>query len=379
MSDKDIVIVSTSDSLDEMKAALGAEAGKIAQDKDPNVLPELTETGGDATPPTPEGSGEGTPPPTPATPETPPTPPESGEGEDTGESGTPTPKEPAQPPTTPKKKSGSFQERISEINREKKDAEVRADAAEREVEASKREIDALKLAVTGRPPEVTPPTPETPPATPPPPAAAEPPATFDKPKPEENSFSSQFEYQEVLTDWKIEKNSFNLEAKYQKDLAAQEKRHQDEEAARQLESAKAKEREDWKSAEVGVRAKYADYDEVIKSKLMVSDLVSKIVASSDNTPELVYYLAKNPEEAARLSVLSNPTTVAMELGVGVRTLKPSAPSGEEPPPKTPSTPPGTPPAPPPLAPVGTQPTRTTYDIDNMSQAEYNKLRDEGKL
>jgi hypothetical protein len=110
-----------------------------------------------------------------------------------------------------------------------------------------------------------------------------------------------------------------------------------------------------------------DFQDVLEEAdaegLKVSDGVIAEVKSSEHGPALLYYLAKNPDEARRLSTLS-PMSLAREVG---RIESRFTTSQTEKPAKTTA-------APPPPTPTGKSSATSTKDPGEMSPAEYRVWR-----
>lgn len=119
-------------------------------------------------------------------------------------------------------------------------------------------------------------------------------------KPEAGDFKSYEEYVEALTDWKVE----------QKDAERAKK----ETERKQAEENKAR-KSAWDKKIEAARDKHDDYDDVMEESgsTPISRAMHNAIAESEIGPELGYYLAKNPDEAARIAKL-NPYQTAKEMG-----------------------------------------------------------------
>lgn len=167
------------------------------------------------------------------------------------------------------KAKGGFQRRIDKLTREK------ADAA-RETEYWRQQ--ALRTSPAETKVET--------------PVKAE-----DKPKVDD--FATHAEYVEALTDWKVETRFKAVEAKQNEEKA---KTHQ-----QTVQSSFKEKQESFKAAT-------PDFDEVVAdADIPVSKALIDEVVTHEHGPALQYFLAKNPDEAERLSKLT-PLALAREVG-----------------------------------------------------------------
>jgi hypothetical protein len=234
------------------------------------------------------------------------------------------------------KKKGGFQRRIDKLN---------ARYAEKEREAEYWRQQALKSAGAPeqKPTEMTQKAPTV--------------EASDKPKAE--NFETQAEFIEALTEWKVE----------QKQKAAQAEQEK-QKLLTQHETLQRTYAERFKA----FTDKTEDAVEVLESLADVprSQTVEDLILSSENGPELLYELAKNPEEAKRICSLP-PTAAAREFGkFEAKVLSAKAPVQEQkkPEPKTLTK------APKPIEPVGTVAKavrKSVYDED-LPFEEYERLR-----
>jgi hypothetical protein len=118
-------------------------------------------------------------------------------------------------------------------------------------------------------------------------------ATKDAPasdKPLPSQYTDAFEYAEALTDWKVKAELSKRDE--QAKVTAQEA-HQTEVLA------------DWNTRLLKTKQETPDYNEVIaESSVMVSDQVRDAIMESDVGPQVLYYLAGNPEEATKLGQMT---------------------------------------------------------------------------
>jgi len=115
--------------------------------------------------------------------------------------------------------------------------------------------------------------------------------------------------------------------------------------------------------QAAAKTSIADYDAVVgAADVPISRHVEEAILDSDKGPELVYHLAKNPAEAARISALS-PLAAARELGRIEATLGQATPAAK---PVTK--------APAPMKPTAGNGTSPTTDPSKMTHEEYRAYR-----
>lgn len=226
------------------------------------------------------------------------------------------------------KKKGGFQKRIDKLN-------TKLSAIEQEREYWKQE--ALK-----KPSEKTDTT------------------TQAKPdlskRPKTNDYASHDEYVEALTDWKLDQK-----------LTAEKQRQAEDAIKNEAQSRIGKH-----SERVNVfKEAHDDFEDVIENvaKIPISLTVQEAIIESDLGPELMYELAKDPKEFKRICEMK-PIQAAKEIGKLESRL--SKPASETPEKKTTK-------APPPVTPVrsrGTAIVKDIYRAEEMTQAEWNRMRDE---
>lgn len=233
------------------------------------------------------------------------------------------------------KKKGGFQKRIEKLN-------TRLGEREKELEYWRAQ------AIKGQKPEDS--------------GDAQAPAKAEAGgKPVEDDFETHAEFIEALTDWKLEQKELKAKAEaeqaqakteYQKRFDAHQSRIQE------------------------FKKQHADYGDVVSEAISelgedfsFSAAVEFELLSSEMSGELMYELAKNPKEIARLNTLS-PSAVAREFGkLEARLALEKEKSAPKEAIKTK--------APKPIASVGSKTTGTgrksIYDPD-LSQADYERLR-----
>lgn len=217
------------------------------------------------------------------------------------------------------------QKRIDELTKARREAERKADEAERKL----AEIQGSRPADKNAPANPTEPT--------------------GKPKIED--FPTIEAYYEALTDFKIEQREKAAADKAQADKA--------KESASQAQK-------DWETRVETFKSDHSDYDEAIDSVKIpnnspsIKELSQAVFAGG---PELLYQLAKAPDEVARIAALP-PIEALLALGE----FKAKIPAPEKQPQKVSSAPK------PPARVGGTAPTAKAIDDPNLEYADFEKLR-----
>jgi hypothetical protein len=141
-------------------------------------------------------------------------------------------------------------------------------------------------------------------------------------KPDQSKFATWEEYNEALTDWKVEQKLKAREEAQQKEAA----QHRQQQLV-----------DSWAERENAIREKLGDYDEVMESAadVPVSAAVRDMLLESDHGPQLAYWLAKNPEVAAQISKLDAVQSARAIGRIEAELLKPSEPKKTTPVPKAP--------------------------------------------
>lgn len=230
----------------------------------------------------------------------------------TGESNEPTEDKP--------KVSGGFQKRIDKLTRQNADRE-------REVEYWRQE------ALKAKPVETKTETPKA------------------EGKPKEDDFQTHAEYVEALTDWKVDEK-----------FKASDTKTREEAVKTQHQTAQ----QQFKTRQDDYKAAVPDFDEVLAdADTPISQSLIDEIVTGDNGPALQYFLAKNPDEATRLSALG-PMALAKELGRIESRFTTAPPAKVANVTKAPAPP----------SPVGRTSSTTGKDPykDDMSQAEYKAWR-----
>jgi hypothetical protein len=174
-------------------------------------------------------------------------------------------------------------------------------------------------------------------------------------EPKEDDFNTHKEYVKALTDWHVKKALSERDLEDQKNSAKSEfKKVQDEYVKRQ---------EDFKKS-------HDDFNEVVEEILEnpIPIVIEDVILTSENGPELLYELAKQPEEYARIYKLPA-IAAAKELGkFEARLQKTESKKSEVKKTK----------APPPIRTLKSASTgsgkKSIYD-ESLSFKEYEKLRE----
>lgn len=175
-------------------------------------------------------------------------------------------------------------------------------------------------------------------------------------RPDPDNFETNAEYIDALTDWKLEQREAKAKAN-------------DQEKQAKTEAQKRAETFQTKISEF--QKEHSDFKEVIEDcEVELSKDLQGLILESDLAPQLMYDLAKKPEEIQRLNKLSDKALVKA-LGVLEDRLL-TKESESKPELKTSK-------APAPINPVsgksGTTSRKSIYDSD-LSQAEYEAMRAE---
>lgn len=168
-------------------------------------------------------------------------------------------------------------------------------------------------------------------------------------KPKADDFATHNEFVEALTDWKVNEKVKAFEAK---------------ETAKQAATQQQTIAQTFEAREKEFKAATPDFDEVLaEADFPVSQALIHEIVTSDNGPQLKYFLAKNPDEAERLSKLA-PLALAKEVG-RIESRFATTPSAKT---ATVSK------APAPPTPVSKSSATSSKDPGEMTQAEYKVWR-----
>jgi len=362
MKDDSITLVSTTDSLKDVQAALGVTS------EAPTPAAEAPATTKTETPAAPAATAA-TPTETPAAPvETPAAPVET----------------PTKPAGTGKSKDG-LQARIDELVRQRDTARGMSAAQEAELEALRARVKEL---AGGQPPKAAEP--------------AAPAAPLAPAKPKVEDYPDYDTYVEALIEWRA-------------DAIAEKKindRFQSQQTAEQQEEQNRRAKEIFEAHEARIteaKSRYDDFDEVVSQPdVHISTVMRDGILLSERGPDIAYYLATHPEERTRLLALGDTPKALIEFGkletkveaelskagsaasgtpsaaatpASTPAATPAAPVAATPvapaAPTTPAAPaaPAVTKAPDPIDPVTTGSVATTVRPDQMSYADYKKWRE----
>ena len=204
-----------------------------------------------------------------------------------------------------------------------------------------------------------------------------------EPKPKVEDFESYEEYVEKLAEWTSEQKVTKLEselAELKRQLAEKEAA----EARKPVEEAFARSVEE-------ARTRYADYDDAIEAAeaegLVIPPAMQAAIAESEVAGDLMYHLAKDPDECRRIAALSDVAAVRaigrLEAKIEAERNKQGKPAAQqpaaaagEPPAAQPKPKPSVSAAPPPIKPVGARSGEAAKDPSSMSTADYLRWREE---
>ncbi len=229
------------------------------------------------------------------------------------------------------KKKGGFQKKIGKLTKQREEARQAADYWRQE---------ALKhqKPVAEKAPQVTP-------------------VKADG-RPDPNTFEKNEDYIEALADWKVEQKLSQRDQKQRDSVVMTE--HQ-KLVASHVDKVKAFTKD------------HADFDEALEeiNDIPMTVMVQQFILDSEDGPALMYALAKNPEEYARICKLPG-DAASRALGRFEAKLEKTSESPKEVTGKTTK-------APDPIKPVGAKGTgsgKKSLDDPSLSQREYEQIREE---
>lgn len=241
-------------------------------------------------------------------------------------------------PEKPKRKSG-FQRRVDKLHRERAEARQEADYWKRR---------AMESAAAPKAPQA--------------PVDTVKPAQ-DEAEPDPNAFDDHVKYVKAVALWEARKE-IRAELKLEAEKRERASRETDAQRIEREHGARI----------TAFREKHDDFDEVLEAGLAdcpASPTLEHIIKSSENGPELLYELAKDGKEAARIGRLPA-IALAREIGkIEARIASQASQERETPPNKITK-------APKPLTPVTARGGKTEKSPDEMDYQEYKKWR-EGQL
>ena len=175
-------------------------------------------------------------------------------------------------------------------------------------------------------------------------------APVDLKEPRETDFDDYSDYTKALTDYRVEVK--------QREWIEQQKQ-QKQNIQYQARMTKLQE---------GINsgyAKYDDFEEVALSQTVpITPAIAEILAETDNPADVAYYLGKNRTEAVSISRMT-PVGAARAIAKIETKLE----AGQQPAKTTTQ-------APKPIKPIGSGPSEMQKNPEDMSQAEYEKWREE---
>jgi hypothetical protein len=122
-------------------------------------------------------------------------------------------------------------------------------------------------------------------------------------KPKIEDFNDYADYTDALTDWKVDQK-----------LAQREEKLNEEKTQKVYESETSRLKDRVQETIEAGESKYDDFQDVVSnSKANISEVANRAILESDISHELYYHLAKNQDEAKRISELS-PYAQAKEIG-----------------------------------------------------------------
>jgi hypothetical protein len=177
------------------------------------------------------------------------------------------------------------------------------------------------------------------------------------PKPKEEDFDNYDDYILALTDWRTDQKKAEW-------IEEAEKRILEREEGTSQESFNEKMRE--------ASERYDNFDDVVSDPAApINTLMADIIRSSDMPGDVAYYLCTHRQEATAIYHMRDAGKIGRELGkIEAKIL---AAQGEKPKPPTPNPAPS-------VGPVGGSGSAViTKDPDKMTNEEYRKAREEGKI
>ena len=166
------------------------------------------------------------------------------------------------------------------------------------------------------------------------------------PKPTPEQFTDMYQYAEALAEWTADKKIKEEKAK---------------EAAQRVEQERAKVMETWAGRVNDFRAKTPDFDDLVGSAdVVVSNEVRDAIFESDVGPQVLYYLAENPDVARKLQGMSAIGALRMIGKLEAKFEDSPAPTQKEPAVKTSK-------APPPIKPIRATANGPVTELDDNRQ------------
>lgn len=186
-------------------------------------------------------------------------------------------------------------------------------------------------------------------------AAPQQPAAQSQPAdaaPVREQFQNYEEFIEARAAWRAEKAAAEKAQKVIEDAKNAEK-------AERTKGEQQKQAREWNTRLEAARDEIEDFDEVCaESEAPLTEPMSRTLLELDKGAHIAYYLAKNPQEAERISKLSPSRQAAALVALEDKVAKPVKPTTK---------------APDPINPVGHK-AEVEKDISKMTDAEYSAYR-----
>lgn len=250
------------------------------------------------------------------------------------------------------------QQRVNQVLREKKLAELELEKERTEKKQLADEIAKLKATPPPAPPE---------PPTPPQEAAPAQPEAIEDPEPKEDDFTDWNEFQRAIAKWEGRQEARRL---------ITEERARDAKAREQFQL--QRQRMDQAQAYVKraetAKTVYTDFDAVVNRDVPLHPVMGEVILTSEAGPELAYHFGTHPDDAARIRALP-PAAMLTEMHRLEGRLSALRDLRSTPPPAAPipPVPISSAPPPPPGLPAGTvvtmPTTRTAKTFKEFEEAE----------
>lgn len=169
---------------------------------------------------------------------------------------------------------------------------------------------------------------------------------------------------ENLEDYLRAISKYEAEQVTKKELKAEREARQGEASRTRENAGEARIAKEWQERETAFMAATKGYQETVTAYIedevgQLSDVARRSILESEVGPNLLHYLAKNPDEAERIAELS-PVRQVAELGKLETKLSPAARKASS--------------APAPITPVGNSGSTSTKKLAEMTQDEFDKAR-----
>ena len=220
------------------------------------------------------------------------------------------------------KKKGGFQKKIDRLV-------SRTTELESELEAERRATAELRARLDGKS------------------ETKQPEQSVPAGKPQPGQFSTVEEYVDALTDWKLAQK----EAKEAQEAAAEIEREESRAYARRL---------------AEIRAEHEDFDKVTGQDITIPQLIIDVIRKMPNGPDVAYYLGHHPDICDEMLECDWTVGVAKAVQISAELSKGQSNSQATPTQRT------VPPKP--VRPVGGASARSSITLDQLSGADYVRVR-----